>query len=71
MQALALKVEGMSCGGCAKSVERALRALDGVTDVQVSLAEKSVKIEYDSQKQSVQTLTQTIEYAGFDVVDKN
>jgi copper chaperone len=71
MQALILKVEGMSCGGCAKSVERALRALEGVTEVQVSLAEKNVVIDYDPQKQSAQTITQVIENSGFDVVNKN
>ncbi|MCH8684502.1 heavy metal translocating P-type ATPase [Pedomonas mirosovicensis] len=36
-----LHVEGMTCGGCARKVERTLRALPGVVDVAVDLAAKT------------------------------
>ena len=71
MQTVILNVEGMSCDGCVKSVEQALKALDGVGAVNVNLAEKSVEILYDVEKQSVQTLTAAIENTGFDVVSQN
>jgi copper chaperone len=37
MQTLHFDVSGMTCGGCTSSVQRALRQLDGVSDVEVSL----------------------------------
>jgi copper chaperone len=38
MQTEQLKVTGMTCGGCTSSVGHALKAVNGVNDVQVSLA---------------------------------
>lgn len=35
---IVLKIEGMSCSGCAASVEKALRATAGANDVRVDLA---------------------------------
>jgi len=31
-----VRVNGMTCGGCATSVERALKSTEGVTDVRIS-----------------------------------
>ncbi len=38
------RVTGMTCGGCARHVEKALRATPGVTDVAVDLAAGTVKV---------------------------
>ena len=38
MQTELLSVSGMTCGGCTSNVTRALKAVSGVSDVQVSLA---------------------------------
>ena len=38
MQTEHLKVTGMTCGGCTSSVTKALKAIAGVGDVNVSLA---------------------------------
>lgn len=35
-----LEIEGMSCGGCVMSVEKALQSVEGVEKVEVRLAEK-------------------------------
>lgn len=41
-----LKIEGMSCGHCAKAVERALAAVPGVDRVvEVSVERSSARIE--------------------------
>ena len=39
-----LSIEGMTCGGCARKVERTLRDVPGVADVAVDLAEKSATV---------------------------
>jgi len=40
-----LSVTGMTCGGCAKSVERALRGVAGVAQVTVDLAGGSATVQ--------------------------
>ncbi|WP_066173425.1 heavy-metal-associated domain-containing protein, partial [Hoeflea olei] len=34
---VSIKIEGMHCGGCVRSVEKAASAIDGVSNVNVSL----------------------------------
>lgn len=57
-------VEGMSCGGCARSVTNALKGADPQAEVVVDLADKKVTVE--SSKDAA-TLRAAIEKAGFDV----
>ena len=40
-----LKIEGMHCASCQKPIEKALRETEGVTDVSVNLASRTVSIE--------------------------
>lgn len=62
-----LKIEGMSCGHCTAAVEKALRAVSGVTDVSVDLASKTAKVTA-SGAPSDAALTAAVEDAGYDVV---
>lgn len=62
------QIEGMSCGGCVASVERALRAQAGVQQVAVSLADKQAKVAFDAAQMDVARLRAAIEAAGFEVV---
>jgi len=41
-----LKIEGMHCAGCAGSIERSLRQLDGVQEVLVDLNKKRAVITH-------------------------
>lgn len=40
-----LKIEGMTCGHCVRAVEQALRALPGVTRVEVELDHARVEAD--------------------------
>jgi len=40
-----LKINGMSCGSCKQTVEKALQGVDGVTLVQVSMSPPEAIIE--------------------------
>ncbi len=62
-----IHVEGMSCSHCENAVKKALGALNGVVGVIVSLPDKTVTVEYDSTKVSLDTITDTIEGQGYDV----
>ena len=39
------RVNGMTCGGCAKHVERALRSVGGVTSVVMDVAKGTATVE--------------------------
>ncbi len=45
MERVELGIEGMSCGGCVTSVERALERVRGVRAVRVSLERKTAEVE--------------------------
>jgi copper chaperone len=61
-----LKVDGMTCGGCAASVKRALQALDTNAQVEVDLPSKTVKVDTSAQLDAVKS---AVEDAGYDVLD--
>jgi copper chaperone len=50
METTTIKVDGMSCGGCVKSVTGVLTALDGVAKAEVSLEQKQAVVEFDAGK---------------------
>lgn len=65
MSQIILKVEGMSCGHCKSSVEKALQAIPGVTSATVDLEKKEAVITGNADKAA---LVKAIEDIGFDVV---
>jgi len=58
-----IKVNGMMCEHCKKSVNEGLAALEGVTSVEINLAEKTATVEHTCE---VKLLTDCIEDLGFD-----
>ena len=61
------RVEGMTCGGCASSVQRVLTGAPGVLDLAVSHADDSVTLTLAAAADRAD-LKARIEDAGFDVV---
>ena len=66
METTTIKVDGMSCGGCVKSVTGVLTALDGVAKAEVSLEQKRAVVEFDAAKVTRDRLKAVIEDAGFE-----
>ena len=64
-----LLVEGMSCGHCEKAVKDALGELEGISKVEVNLETKKVEVEGENLVDAV--LKESIEEAGYDVVEIN
>jgi P-type Cu+ transporter len=52
----ALKVSGMTCGGCAGMVEKSLLRLDGVTTARVDYKTGEAQVEFDSKKTTPQKI---------------
>lgn len=66
METTTIKVGGMTCGGCVKSVTKVLTELDGVTGVDVSLEQAQAVITFDAARANRQQLLQAIDDAGFE-----
>ena len=66
METTTIKVDGMSCGGCVKSVTGVLAALDGVSKAEVSLEQKQAVVDFDAAKVTRDQLKAVIEDAGFE-----
>ena len=67
MQTINIGVDGMTCGGCVSSVEKALRHQPGVETATASLESNDVTIGYDPEAIQPEQLEEAIEDAGFDV----
>jgi copper chaperone CopZ len=55
----------MTCNGCVKHVDQALRSIPGVTAVEVTLAENRAKIVHDPEQSPVPALIAAVETAGY------
>ena len=66
MQNVTLKIDGMTCGGCVKSVTRVLNELDGVAQADVSLEKAQAIVSFDENKVQPAALVEAVEDAGFD-----
>lgn len=65
MDKVTLGVDGMSCGGCVSSVEKALERVPGVKRVRVSLQEATAEVEGEGLDTT--RLRAAVEDAGYDV----
>ena len=62
---IALRIEGMTCGGCKASVEKLLAAQPGVKQAVVDLAQGRATVSADDDV-APQALAAAVEAAGFD-----
>ena len=63
-----LNVNGMSCSHCENTVKTAVKALNGISSVSISLENKKVTVEYDPNQVTIEHIKETIENQGYDVV---
>lgn len=68
MEKTVLKVEGMSCSHCEKAIKKAVGTLDGVGEVTVDLKKKTVTVEYEALKVSIDSIKNEIIDQGYDVI---
>lgn len=62
-----ITIEGMTCGHCTATVEKALRALPNVTDVKVDLAAKTADVTINTDM-NPEILATAVADTGFEVV---
>ena len=71
LQSTILHVTGMTCGGCTSAVTRALVAVDGVHNVNVSLATGEAKVAFDEKITSPDKLKLAVAEAGYGVAEND
>lgn len=63
---IVLKIEGMTCGHCKSSVQKALLKVPGVTQAEVDLAQKQAVVVGTAERS---LLTKAIDEAGYRVIN--
>ncbi len=66
MQKTKLKISGMSCQHCVKTVTDALTALEGVQRAKVNLRKGEAIVHFDADRTTTTNLTEAITEAGFE-----
>ncbi len=68
IRTIELKVAGMTCAMCAKTIEHSIKDLDGTTDAEVNLGNETVRVEYDPQQLKLADLEKAVTNVGYEVV---
>ncbi|CAG8567286.1 14086_t:CDS:2 [Cetraspora pellucida] len=66
-QSVILPVRGMTCHSCVHSITSALKIVQGINSVVVSLENENATVEYDEELVKEQDIIQVIENCGFEV----
>jgi len=69
MEPLILNIEGMTCNHCVKSVKNSISSLSGVNNINVSLSENNVTLEYDKNTLTKEKIISAITNEGYKVVN--
>jgi Cu+-exporting ATPase len=60
-----LKLQGMGCASCARTIEDAIRNVSGVSDCQVNFGMSQGKVEYDPRKTDLEHIQHAVSEAGY------
>jgi copper chaperone len=61
-----VKVNGMTCQGCVRSVKRVLEAVPGVQQADVSLEQSEARVSFDPAQTGVDAFKTAINDAGYE-----
>jgi gluconokinase len=65
METIEIKIDGMTCEGCVRSITNVLTRVPGVTSVQVSLAAGEAQVSFDGTKTNTTALRAAVDAAGY------
>lgn len=65
-----MKIEGMTCAACAKTVEKVTKKLDGVIESNVNFATEKLNISYDPAKVRISDIKKAVEKAGYKALEE-
>ena len=56
---------GMRCAGCSSHIEKDVKAMNGVSSVEINLSTGEMVVEYEEDKVSKEEIVKTVVNAGF------
>ncbi len=68
MQWADLKISGLTCAACVKTVEKALAGVDGVASARVNLGRETATVEFDPRRAGLVRLEEAVKGAGYEVL---
>ncbi len=67
MATIELTTPDMSCNHCKMTIEKAVKGLPGIKQVNADPGTKKVTVEFDEASVTIEKITSTIESAGYNV----
>lgn len=68
MRRTVVKVGGMHCAGCVNAIQGYVKDIQGVSKVEVNIANEKAVLEYDQSKVKIDAIERAIEEAGYRVI---
>ena len=65
---VAYQVDGMTCSGCERTVQKVITSLQGVKAANADLQTSTVKVEYDPDTVSVEQIKSAVNNVGYKFV---
>ena len=63
-------VIGMTCSACSAHVEKSVKKVPGVEEIQVNLLSNSMSVEYDESMTNPQAIIQAVQDGGYDARER-
>jgi len=63
-----VKIDGMSCQHCVKTVTDVMMGIDGVSQVKVNLKKREARLKFERDRLDLESLETAIVTAGFEFV---
>ncbi len=66
-----IEVENVKCHGCANSIKKGLKKIEGVLNTNVFVEKSTVEVEYNENKTDFQTIQKKLKAMGYPEKGKN
>ena len=70
MEDVTVKIKGMMCGHCEKTVTEAAMSVKGVTKARADHKKGEVKVSYDTKVTDLEAIHSAITASGYEVIDE-
>jgi Cd2+/Zn2+-exporting ATPase/Cu+-exporting ATPase len=64
-------LSGLDCPSCSDKIQRALKAVEGVKEAEVHLGTQKIRVTYDGQKTSINTIKKTLKKLGHEPLEEH
>ncbi len=69
LREITIPVSGMTCASCAKAIERSIKKLSGINEVNVNFATEKASVVYDSTSTRISEIKDAISKAGYKALE--